>query len=211
MPYIIAQSTPCKIVDTASPVLDGLPAQVKAENYLGLVRYVPLSGVDASKDISPSELQGVLAAGLALMLVQHVRYPGWNPGKCSGDGDATSAIQAAENAGYLQGGHIYLDLEGISGTAADTKAYAEDWSAAVVASGYCAGCYVGNDVPLNAVQLYDLSNFHTYWSDAGPRQVATRGFALKQHEQIQIAAVGFDPDTLTADRLNDTPFWMING
>jgi hypothetical protein len=211
MSYVITQSNPCQLVDTDVPVVQEVPAQVLAHGYAGIVRYVPLPGLNSAKDISAAELKGILDAGLALLLVQHVRYQGWNPGKCSGDGDATAAIQAAEAAGYLQGGHIYLDLEGIAGTAADTTAYAQDWSAAIVAAGYCAGCYVGYAVPLNAVQLYDLSNFHTYWSAPGPWKVATRGFAMTQGEpEVSVGDVNFDPDTVQADSLGDTPFWMVN-
>jgi hypothetical protein len=52
-------------------------------------------------------------------------------------------------------------------------------------------------------------HFHSYWSDAGPRSVATRGFAMKQlSPEVTIDGVGFDPDTLRADALGDTPFWM---
>jgi hypothetical protein len=208
--YIVQQSTNCNLVDTSAKLTPTVIAAVKAAAYSCILRYVPLPNDGAAKDIDVVELGNILDAGLALMLVQHVRYPGWNPAKCSGQADALAAIESASAAGYLAGGHIYLDLEGISGTAADTKAFAEEWAATIVQASYCAGCYVGYDVPLNAVQLYNLHDFHSYWSDAGPRSVATRGFAIKQHEpEVSIAGVGFDKDTLQPDKLGDTPFWMV--
>jgi hypothetical protein len=209
MPYIIQQSAPCNLVDTDEKLAPNILKQEAALRYAGVVRYVPLPSNGAKQDIDAVELQAILDSGLALLLVQHVRRPGWNPAQCSGKIDAQLAIQTAEAAGYLPGGHIFLDLEGIAGTAQDTKAFAEDWAATIVNGGYCAGCYVGYEVPLNAVQLYNLHDFHSYWSDAGQRSVATRGFAMKQlSPEVTIEGVGFDPDTLQADALGDTPFWM---
>jgi hypothetical protein len=210
MPNIVQQANACNIVDTDTKLTPTVLAQVAANGYAGIVRYVPLPSNSVRGDIDATELQAILDAELSLLLVQHVRTPGWNPAKCSGKGDALAAIETAKAAGYLPGGHVFLDLEGISGTAPDTKAFAEEWAATIVQAGYCAGCYVVYDVPLNAVQLYNLHNFHSYWSDAGPRNVATRGFAIKQKQPtVKIAGVDFDADALRPDNLGDTPFWMM--
>ena len=211
MPYSVAQSVACNLVDTNQKVSVNLASQVAAIGYKSVIRYLPLPGVDPKGDIDAAEIDAILNAGLAVLLVQHVRFAGWNPAKFSGKTDALEAIEFAQAAGYLQGAHIYLDLEGISGTSAATKQFAEDWSAAVVQTGFSAGCYVGFNVPLNAVQLYDLHNFHTYWAAPGPRSIATRGFAITQKTPaITIGGVNFDADTLQADKLGDTPFWMVN-
>jgi hypothetical protein len=210
MPDIIQQATPGDIVDTNGKLTPPVIQQVAAGGYACVVRYVPLPGVNADGDIDAGELRAILDAGLGAMLVQHVRYPGWDPRKESGKADALSAIERATAAQYLPGGHIFLDLEGIKGSAPDTKRFAEDWAATVVEAGYCAGCYVGYGVPLNAVQLYNLHNIHCYWSDAGPRSVATRGFAIKQKQpEVKIGGIGFDLDTVGPDRLGDMPLWMI--
>jgi|GEM_PF-1448466 len=214
MTDVVQQAVACKMVDTSWKITSALAQQVAAGGYAGIIRYVPLPHNDATHDIDATELRAILDAGLALMLVQHVRKPGWNPAQCSGKIDALAAIETGRTAGYLQGAHVYLDLEGMApaATASDTKAFAEDWAATIVQAGYCAGCYVGFDVPLNAVQLYNLHDFHSYWSDAGPRRVATRGFALKQQApEIKIGGVEFDQDTLQPDKLGDTPFWMLGG
>jgi hypothetical protein len=210
MPYIVQQATECRFVDTATKLMPPVIAQVAANGYAGVVRYVPLPGNKLDPDIDSKELGSILDAGLALLLVQHVRNPKWNPARHPGEIDAAAAIKVANAAGYLPGAHVFLDLEGISGNAADTKAFAEAWAAAIVQAGYRAGCYVGYDVPLDAVQLYDLRNIRSYWSDAGTRVVARRGFAMKQQQpSIIIAGVEFDIDTMQPDNLGDTPFWMI--
>lgn len=210
MPDTIQQATAGTMVDTSAKLTPEVIAQVAAQGHLGVARYVPLPGVGADHDIDAGELRAILDGGLAVLLVQHVRYPGWDPAKQSGKTDALAAIERAAAAQYLAGAHIFLDLEGIKGTAQGTKAFAEAWAATIVEAGYCAGCYVGYQVPLNAVQLYNLHDFHCYWSDAGPRHVATRGFALNQKQpEVVIGGVSFDRNTVQPDRLGDMPLWMI--
>ena len=210
MPDIVQSAPACQIVDTAAKLTEVVIAQVAGAGYRGIARYVPLPGNSAKADIDAVELRAILDAGLALLLVQHVRRPGWNPGKCSGENDALAGIKAAREAGYLEGAHIFIDLEGVEGSAVATRAFAEEWAATVVQAGYRAGCYVGYGVPLSASQLYDLHSIDSYWSDAGPRTVATRGFAIKQRQPgIRIGGVGFDVDVVQPDRLGDTPSWMI--
>jgi glycoside hydrolase-like protein len=211
MPNIVQSVPPCKIVDTdirLNPVVLG---QVEAAGYAGVARYVPLPGDGAANDIRADELGAVMEAGLGLLLVQHVRFPHWDPAMHSGGTDARVAVQFAMEVGYLAGAHIFLDLEGIvPGTGTATKAFAEAWAATVVGAGYRAGCYVGFDVPLTPQELFDLHDINSYWSDAGPRNVAVRGFAIKQHPQIQIAGVNFDPDTVQPDLKGETPVWMAS-
>ncbi len=195
------------IVDTATKLSPDPIQRVRAAGYRGIARYVPLRDNRADGDIDPTELGSILAAGLGLLLVQHVRLPGWNPAQHSGDADAHMAVEFARTAGYQARSHIFLDLEGISGTGPDTKAFAEAWAAVIASAGYSAGCYVGYDVPLDAQELYDLRTINSYWSDAGNRAVATRGFAIKQHPEIQIAGVPFDADTIQIDGRGETPIW----
>jgi len=203
------RARPGSIVDTDVKLSTELVQQIRAAGYLGVARYVPLPNNSPAGDIDAKELASILDGGLGLLLVQHVRKPGWNPGAHSGDADAHMALEFARASGYMPSGHIFLDLEGIAGTGPDTKAFAEAWAAVIAAGGYSAGCYVGYDVPLNAQELYDLHTINSYWSDAGPRAVARRGFAIKQHPEIKIAGVAFDPDTIQVDGCGDTPFWTI--
>ena len=207
--YIVQRAQPCMAVDTAAKLDAATIQAVRAANYACIIRYVNLPGVSPQRDIDSAELSTILDGGLALLLVQHVRYPGWNPAHASGVTDAQAAIETARNARYRRGAHLYVDLEGINGTAAATIQFANDWASAVVAAGYLAGAYIGYNVPLSPEQIYDLHLVTSYWSDLGPRKVATRGFAIKQHAQINVHGVDFDPDTIQTDLKGETPAWMI--
>jgi len=212
MPNAVIAAQPGKLVDTNIRLNPVVLSAVKAQGYTGVIRYVPLPGLDDTNDIHPDELDAIMESGLGLMLVQHVRFPHWDPRDHSGAADAQTAAQFASQVGYLPGAHIFIDLEGIvPGTGGATKAFAGAWAKTIAAAGYNAGCYVGFDVPLTPQELYDLEVINSYWSDAGLRAVAVRGFALKQESEIAIAGVSFDPDTLTRDLKGETPFWMISG
>lgn len=192
-------------VDTAWPLTPVVCQALVAAGKRGVGRYVPLPGNNSAGDISAAEAQRITGAGLQLLLVQHVRRPGWSPLHCDGRADAVAACAAALAAGYPSGAHLFLDLEGIVGTDAPSCAvFAQDW-AVEVRRYFAAGLYVGYDVPLSAAQLYALPSFTSYWSDPGPRNVATRGFALKQGAGVVISGVGFDLDEVRADELGDVP------
>jgi Domain of unknown function (DUF1906) len=211
MPYFTERTPTGRVVDTSTKLsMPGVFDAITGAGYLGVIRYVPLPENEATADIDAVELQAILGAGLGLLLVQHPRYPGWNPSTENGATDAATAIDFARAAGYAKGAHIFLDLEGIAAaaTAEATIVFANAWAAAIVNSEYLAGCYVGYDVPLTAVQLYDLHDVNTYWSDDGQRAVATRGFAMKQGAGIKIASVSFDPDVVKPDQKGETPMWM---
>ncbi len=110
MPIAVLAIPTCKIVDTSSKMTSSLAGQVQEQGFAGVVRYVPLPGVDPTNDIDASELTLLLNAGLGVYLVQHSRYEGWDPAKVSGQTDATTAIQYAKRAGDDQKAHIFLDL-----------------------------------------------------------------------------------------------------
>jgi sugar phosphate isomerase/epimerase len=200
---------PGKIADTSTKLTPAVIQKVSELGYRGIVRYVPLPNNPPSKDIDREELEAILGGGLGVLLVQHVRRPPWNPAEKSGSTDALNALEFARAAGYLPNAHIFLDLEGIAGTSQGTKQFAEEWAKTIVDAGYSAGCYVGFDVPLSAEQLFQLRHINSYWSDAGPRKVATRGFAIKQHAEINIVGTRFDPDTVQQDELGETPLWLV--
>lgn len=206
----VHQIPTCKIVDTSAKLTAANVESLLAADYAGVVRYVRLPNVNDTWDIDGAELDVIVNGGLGLLLVQHVRYPGWSPGTCSGAADASAALERATAAGYEAGAHIFLDLEGIRGTAQATIEFANDWADAIVGAGYGAGCYVGYAVPLTPVQLYDLHKVDSYWSDAGNRAVATRGFAIKQRPEIHIDNVPYDPDDVAPDGKGETPRWMTD-
>ncbi len=197
-------------VDTSAKLgLDAI-GSVAAAGYACIIRYVPHVGSPGAFDIDEGELNAILNAGLAVMLVQHPRKPGWDPGTVSGTEDADLAVARARGAGYLPGAHLFVDLEGISGTVAATTQYANDWAARVRAANYLAGAYVGFAVPLSPRQLYALPDINSYWSDIGPRHVDTRGFAMKQQPTVVLNGIPYDPDTIQADGRGETPIWMTS-
>lgn len=203
-------------VDTNAKLTAQSAQSLRAATYEGQVidfvaRYVSI-GPAAPGDITSQELDAILGAGLALLLVQHVRFPGWVPSGAQGATDGAHAAQNASAAGYPQTAHIAFDLEGVApGTSADAvAAHANEWSAAVVGAGYQAMLYVGYNAILTPQQLYDLPNFNRYWSDFGERQVAVRGFCMKQlagTTQFPGVPFGIDPDRIMPDAKGDLPTW----
>ena len=202
---IASKAAPGHYVDTGYPCSASVVTAVTASRILGIGRYVPLPGLAGHRDISVDELARITGAGLACWLVQHVRFPGWDPGAHDGAVDAQAALAAAKAAGYPSGAHLFLDLEGITGSGTSTAAFADAWSGAVTAAGYLAGLYVGYAVPLSPQQLYELPGYDCYWSDAGHRLAATRSFAIEQGHSVTIAGVEFDTDIVVPDALGGLP------
>lgn len=213
------QAIPGPYVDSAWPcgsphliaALKGYtpPGKILLAPKLGIGRYVPLPGVQSGGDITALELQALTAAELLVFLVQHVRYPGWDPTQHDGAKDGQHAADHALAVGYPAGAHLYLDLEGVGmmGTVGSTTAFASDWQRAVLAAGFRAGLYVGYAVPLSATDLFMLRGFNSYWSDAGPRVVAKRSFAIKQGKTVTIDGVKFDEDDVRPDLLGELPYF----
>jgi Domain of unknown function (DUF1906) len=192
--------------DCSSKLTSRLTAQsLYAQGYRAVGRYVPLPANGATQDIDAAELDMLVEVGFAVWLVQHVRYAGWMPANANGAVDAIVACGAARNAGYPPGAHIFLDLEGISGTAEQTAYYAETWASNVVRMGWAAGVYCGYQNPLDAQALYLLHGVSSYWSDAGHRAVMTRGCAIHQGPTRTVAGVEVDLDTIGPDLLGDLP------
>lgn len=216
---VAALAHACYGVDTIEVMTAANAKAVRAANYQGkpiefIVRYVSL-GTEGGWDIEAAEIDTILASGLALLLVQHVLEPNWVPSAARG---ATEGAQAAKNAlavGYASTCTIAVDMEGVApGTPASAAAdYINAWAAAVVAAGYQAMVYVGYAAGLSPTQLYnDLSNVHAYWSDFGQRQVAVRGFCMKQlAANIKLPGTNFDvdPDEIMPDALGGLPTWMV--
>lgn len=197
---------PCKIVDTSAALLLDNIRKVKEAGYAGIVRYVPHTGLAGRRDITAEELGLIVDEGLGALLVQHCRVK-WDPGKHDPEDDATAAVSRAFGVGYALTSHIYVDLEDIVGTKQATIDYTNRWCTTVKQCGYSAGIYVGFGIPLTAQELWAIHDANTYWSDAGPRRVAVRGFAIKQGAQFSIGGVPFDPDMVFYDQKGETPLW----
>jgi hypothetical protein len=92
---------------------------------------------------------------------------------------------------------------------AEAFRYYQAFGHVVASEGFSFGMYAGYDDALNAVDLYEIHDATSYWSDAAHRRVAVRGIAVQQEPQIAILGVPFDPDTVAPDNEGETPFWTI--
>jgi hypothetical protein len=173
------------------------------------IRYLSLTAA-APRDLDASETDVIVGAGLALMLVQHVRFAGWHPSAQLGNADGTHAVQNALAASAPKGATIWCDLEGIAGTADDTMAHANAWAAAVRAGAFDPGVYVGSGVPLTAEQLFQKLTVRRYWQSASIVPVVSkRGYQMIQlYPETTVAGVVVDLDVTQSDHLGDLPTWI---
>jgi hypothetical protein len=174
------------------------------------IRYVGFADQrSTSDDLTFAEVQDILAAGLALMVVQHVRYPGWSPSAALGAADGDAAVKHAIAVGVGPGTCLWCDLEGIRGSAADTIAHANAWTAAVRAGGYDPGVYVGAGVPLTGKQLFEDLTVRRYWKSLSQvPEVETRGYQMVQTAGGSLAGVSIDRNRIHTDNKGDRPSWF---
>jgi hypothetical protein len=196
-------------VDTDSRVSPYVAKVLRAAGKGWIGRYLPLPGNSPVNDLSSYELISLTDAGFSVGAIQHVRSGHWDPKSFSGKTDAISAVTHALSVGYPLGCHLYLDLESMSGLAADAIAFANDWAETVRDGGYRAGLYSGFDVTLTPDQLFHALTFDSYWTAAGNRHVSVRGAAIKQGLTLTIAGVGFDVDTIAPDALGELPYGCV--
>ena len=183
----------------------------KKAGYNFCVRYVPRTAALAPNNLTNAEAHDILAAGLALMPVQHVSLPGWKPntnlGTMYGNFAATWCSQTVQ---LPKGMNVWCDLEGVAGgtAAQDVIAYCQAWYNAVHTAGYVPGIYVGYDTGLTPDQLYNDISFQHYWRAYNGPQVTTRGFQLLQKTQLTLNGVTFDPDITQLDNEGDAALWL---
>ena len=199
----------CSYPINAARAIEMAATPLLGQKVNGVCQYVGLEH-NSSSDISVENLQGILKAGLGLWLVQHCLYPGWEASAALGRHLGLAARQNAASVGYLSGCHLALDLEGCKSVGQDVIDYVTSW-VNEVRDDYQPLLYVGYSCGLTAQQLYEaFSGIHRYWSDFGPRQVSTRGFAVKQHAQVLHCGVPVDPDETQEDLLGGKLQWMID-
>lgn len=190
-------------------------SQYQAFKAIGMdfvVRYVPRTPALISGNITESEVQAILKAGLSLLLVQHCPQPNWHPQQALGSQYGEyAALYTSTVAKVPKGVSLFLDLEGVApGTPAqDVIDYCEAWGDAVHAQGYNEGVYVGYGCGLSPKQLYENLSFELYWKaynyDDG---VQERSFCIKQFTQKTLSGIVYDPDTITPDNFGGLPMWL---
>ena len=220
-PYLLALSflmlsaqlaTPGAWVDTDQICSAAVLAAVRAAGKQGVGRYGPLPRNSSAGDLSGPELTRICEGNLQCLLFQHVRrpeqgYTGWRPSQHSGIEDAVAIIDHAKSIDYALGDHICLDFENIDDSPYAATKFAVDWQAAVISAGYRAMLYVGFQVPLHSIDLYNLPGFDSYASDIGDRHVATRGTSYVQRKyDVVIGGVKFDAADMRIDLLGAIPY-----
>lgn len=178
------------------------------------LRYVPRHD-DNPGDITQSEAHGIMSAGLGLMIVQHVKSPPWVPNGNMGAQYGANAARVSTNIGYLPGGMIWCDLEGVDlhTDHRDVISFCNNWLDQVGHAGFTPGLYVGFDPGLTADELYSRLRFEHYWSaynlnrDQFP---ATRGVQMKQGIERVFSGVRYDPDTIQRDALGGLPLMAVD-
>jgi len=180
------------------------------------LRYISLGGEEPS-DLTYEEAAQILAAGLALMPVQHVPSEEWRPNASSGQTYGTNAATNADQVGFPVRVNVWCDLEGVvDGTPADDIiAYCKAWYDAVAAWGYTPGLYVGARCGLDACQLYDLP-FQHYWKSGSTVPPVECGGKARGYQMIQsisdvyiLDGVSYDRDTTETDLQGGTALWLI--
>lgn len=202
----------CWGVDTSAKLTEVGASALAAAKYSGnslrfIWRYVSL-GQPKQSDITDEEIAAILPH-LALMLVQHVRLPGWTASRDLGALDGEAAAHHALSVGYAPGCSLAMDLEGCKVVGQPVIDHCLAWAGAVRSAGFSPVLYVGYASGLSPVALGALP-FDCFWSDYGQRQVAPMGFACKQFAQTTIAGILVDPDHAYPDTRAATLVAMVD-
>lgn len=199
--------------DTNTVLTSAKAQQFHNDGFRFCLRYLSLGAGQAAGDLTTAEANHILDAGLALMPVQHVRMPGWDPTGPLGTTTGTNAANNAIQVGFPPGVNVWMDLEGcdLQTTAANVIAYCNNWFAQVKAAGYVPGIYVGFNAILNGNQLFHDLKFQHYWKAGGnPPVPVTRGYQMKQQTPLdqKVHGIGIDKDITQADNLGGTAIWL---
>lgn len=214
LPGSVQQATVGASGFDVNQVLSATDAQsLKDAGYDFCIRYIPRTEKLIAGNLTYSEALDILNAGLALMVVQHVAHPGWKPSAALGAAYGSyAATYVQQFVGLPAGVNIWCDLEGVAkGTSAgNVIAYCQEWYNAVEAAGYIPGIYIGYDVVLSPVQLYQDLPFQHYWRAYNGPHVATRSYQLIQKTMVSVSGIPIGPDIIQSDNLGDLPYWLSN-
>lgn len=210
-PACLACDTDTKL--TASSATALAAAVYVGESIAGVCRYVSISQ-PREGDIDTDEANAITAAGLGLWLIQHPLNPGWAPSGQLGDIHGTWAARNATQAGYPEGCHLGIDLEGVKATTPkqDVIDYIAERVQQATAVGYPSVLYCGFESVLSAIEESELPTVHLYWSDfAFGRTLPGRGFVVRQFApNITLAGVQVDMDRIVEkDNLGGQLVWAV--
>ncbi len=131
--------------DCLAHVTPAVAVEMKGRGFDYCVRYLG--------SVTPEELKGILAAGLAFM-----------PVTFGGSFSGPDAAAYCKGLGLPAGVTVWLDVEGWKSAAdvAELTSKINAWAAAIKAAGYDAGIYVGAGSLLDSHELYALP-VDRYW------------------------------------------------
>ena len=184
--------------------------------YRFALRYVGRTEMH-SNDLTAGEAAMLLSKGFALMPVQHVLDPGWSPTGDLGTEYGANAAAFAKQIGFPPGVNVWLDLEGVStsAAAADVIAYCNGWYSQVSGAGYVPGVYIGWEPGLTGAQLYGDLKFQHYWAAYNVDGVSTpnpRGWQMVQSSGSgEVGSLGtdvYDVDTTHVDKMGGQVLWL---
>lgn len=210
------------IVERAPPGLLGFDCNVSVDamaasefvraGFRFAVRYISRRVESRAHDLSVGEAESILAAGLALMPVQHVAAAGWVPDQTLGEMYGKAAASNCRSLDLSEGITVWLDLEGVAAgvPASEVIRYCNSWCDEVVAAGYSPGIYLGENAGLGSEHFAELAARH-YWKSGHPVAHAPgRGFQMVQEivEGEAIAGIAIDRNITRADALGGSAFWL---
>lgn len=200
--------------DANTPISAARARAFVQRGYHYAIRYVGRR-VMKPHDLSTEEAKTILAAGLALMPVQHVEVAGWHPTADLGQEYGSNAARFAKQLGFPPGVCVWCDLEEVSSssTAADVIAYCNAWHDAVAAAGFTPGLYVGFNPGLTGEQLFARLRNQHYWGAYNVDvTIPVRGWQLKQSEgKATIGGVttqDYDNDLTITDQRGGQVHWL---
>lgn len=183
------------------------------DGYRFCLRYLSLGATeDSSLDLTHEEANNILDAGLALMPVQHVRYPGWEPNADLGIRYGERAAEHADQVGFPPKVNVWCDLEGIDPNASHQSVidYCNSWHDKVAEYGYLPGLYVGANSILDGEELYKSLKFKHYWqSESRVPNVAKRGYQMIQHLTEHVHGFSINKDISYIDNEDGRPQWLV--
>ena len=195
--------------DTNSRVTLRVAGQFASQGFRFCIRYISRE-TERADDLSATEADAILGAGLALVPVQHVQRPPWQPTAQLGTQYGTSAAQNCQKIGFPPGIIVWCDLEGVATGTAATRVidYCNAWYADVKNAGYVPGIYVGAGTILDNRQLSAL-NFQAYWRSQSNVPNVNRGYRLVQlFPSLARNGILIDVDVTQDDYRNEQVRWL---
>jgi len=197
--------------DTDTKLASATARKLRLAGFEFCIRYVSRAATQPASDLTTSEANAILSAGLALMAVQHVARSGWLPTAALGTTNGTNAAKNAVSVGFPTGVNLWLDLEGVSGTAGAQQVieYCNAWFTEVDNAGFVSGLYVGPQAVLNGHDLFFRLKTKHYWK-SGSRvpNVENRGYQMIQSLPHDVAGVNIDSDVTKNDNFGDAVIWL---